>query len=87
MKNIIYFFLLLISLNASGQQETNTQKADTSASTNNTESVPMADKFREDGKIYVVVAVVLIIFLGMLFYIFTLEKKISRIEKEINSKK
>jgi CcmD family protein len=81
MKKLLYFFLLMLSMNVYGQN------ADTTSSGNKTETVAMADKFREDGKIYVVVTVVLIIFLGMLFYIFTLEKKISKIEKEINSKK
>jgi hypothetical protein len=86
MKKILYFFLLLLSINVSAGN--NSQKADsTQTSAPKIEEVEMADKFREDGKIYVVVTVVLIILLGMLFYIFTLEKKISRIEKEINSKK
>jgi CcmD family protein len=77
----------MLSINVYGQKEEMSPKTDTPPSANKTERVAMADKFREDGKIYVVITVVLIIFLGMLFYIFTLEKKISRIEKEINSKK
>jgi hypothetical protein len=79
MKKLIYFFFLLFSLSAYAQK--------TETTGIKTEKTEMADLFREEGKIYVVVAVVLIILLGMLFYIFTLEKKISRIEKEINSKK
>ena len=86
MKKILYFFLMLFSLNVSaGDNSQNVDSTQTSAP--KTEKVEMADTFRKDGKIYVVVAVVLIILLGMLFYIFTLENKISRIEKEINSKK
>jgi CcmD family protein len=84
MRKILYFFLLLFSLSAHAQTADSTRSSGPGV---NTRKVTMADKFREDGKIYVVVAVVLIIFLGMLFYIFTLEKKISRIEKEIDLKK
>jgi hypothetical protein len=44
--------------------------------------VEMADQMRAEGKIYVVVAVVLIIFVGMILYLISLDKKISKIEKE-----
>ena len=37
---------------------------------------------RSNGKIYVVVTVVLIILFGVLLYLFRLDRKISRIEKE-----
>jgi CcmD family protein len=50
--------------------------------------VPMADTFRSEGKIYVVVAVILIILFGMFFYLFRLDKKINKLEEELkNSKK
>jgi CcmD family protein len=51
------------------------------------QQVEMADKFREDGKIYVVVAVVLIILIGLLTYVFLLDRKISKLEKEVQSEK
>jgi len=44
--------------------------------------VEMADQMRADGKIYVVVAVVLIVFIGMIFYLINLDRKISKIEQE-----
>jgi len=37
---------------------------------------------RSNGKIYVVVGVVLIILIGLLLYIIRLDRKISRLEKE-----
>ena len=42
----------------------------------------MADAMRADGKIYVVVAVCLTILFGLLVYVFSLDRKISRMEKE-----
>ncbi|HKP32878.1 MAG TPA: hypothetical protein VJT83_09125 [Chitinophagaceae bacterium] len=45
------------------------------------EKVEMASTMRSNGKIYVVVAVVVAILLGLFIYLFSLDKKISRIEK------
>jgi hypothetical protein len=43
--------------------------------------VEMADSMRSNGKIYVVVAVCLTILIGLFIYVFLLDKKISRFEK------
>jgi CcmD family protein len=51
--------------------------------TSNTGPVEMADKFRADGKIYVVVAVVLVILLGIFVYVARLDRKITTLEKEL----
>ena len=45
------------------------------------DKVEMADSMRSNGKIYVVVAVCLIILIGLFIYVFLLDKKISRFEK------
>lgn len=47
------------------------------------EQVAMADAFRADGKIYVVVAVILVIFAGITFYLIRLDRKVSQLEKEL----
>ena len=41
-----------------------------------------ADFMQSNGKIYVVVAVVLTILLGLFFYVFNLDRKISKMEKK-----
>ncbi|NJM26556.1 MAG: CcmD family protein [Bacteroidia bacterium] len=46
----------------------------------------MADTMRAEGKIYVVVAIVLIVLLGLVAYLFLLDKKIGRLEKEMAEK-
>ena len=48
-----------------------------------TEAVDMADTMRSNGKIYVVLAVILTIFLGIIIYLVRLDKKMSKLEKEI----
>jgi hypothetical protein len=42
----------------------------------------MADTMRSNGRIYVVVAVMVTILLGLILYVFRLDRKISRLEKE-----
>ena len=44
--------------------------------------VDMADKMRSNGRIYVVVAVVLTILIGLILYVIKLERKINKLEKE-----
>jgi prolipoprotein diacylglyceryltransferase len=48
--------------------------------------VAMADTMRSNGKIYVVVAVLTIVLAGILFYVINTDKKISRLEEEIENK-
>lgn len=45
-------------------------------------SVDMADTMRKEGKIYVVVAIILTIFAGIIFFLIRLDRKISKLEKE-----
>ncbi len=48
--------------------------------------IEMADQFRADGKIYVVISVVLLILVGLFIYLFNLGNKITRLEKELTKK-
>ncbi|GAB3936405.1 CcmD family protein [Larkinella terrae] len=47
------------------------------------QDVEMADRLRADGKIWVVVAVILVTFAGVVLYLIRLDSKISKLEKEI----
>jgi CcmD family protein len=47
----------------------------------------MADTMRSEGKIYVVVTILLIIFAGLIAYLVLLDRKVSRIEKKLPEKK
>lgn len=49
--------------------------------------VEMADVMRSDGKIYVVVGIILIILVGLLLYLFKLDRKITRLEGQIQGDK
>ncbi|MDX2302407.1 MAG: CcmD family protein [Microscillaceae bacterium] len=48
------------------------------------QKVEMADVMRSNGMIYVVVAVLGIILLGVIGYLISIDKKISKLEKEID---
>jgi CcmD family protein len=49
------------------------------------EEVQMADQMRADGKIWVVVAVIAIVFIGIITYLVLLDRKINKIEKSLQS--
>jgi CcmD family protein len=55
------------------------------AQENPASNVEMADAMRSEGKIYVVVLVVVIVFTGLILYAFNTERKLRRIEKELKS--
>jgi len=46
-------------------------------------SVEMADTFREDGKIYVVVLGLVIILTGVILFLIRVDRKIFKLEKQI----
>jgi hypothetical protein len=68
-KSTLALFSLLLSIMLRAQDDT----------------VEMADAMRQNGKIYVVVAVVLTILIGLFLYLLRLDKKISNLEKEEES--
>ena len=46
----------------------------------------MADTFRSEGKIYVVVAIILIILVGVFLYLFSLDRKVRKLEERFPGK-
>jgi hypothetical protein len=47
------------------------------------QNVEMADRFRADGKIYVVIFVLGTILLGLILYVARLDRKITKLEKDL----
>ncbi len=54
----------------------------TAIQANAQQGVDMADAFRANGKIYVVVGILSIVFTGITLFLIRLERKISKLEKE-----
>ena len=69
--SLLAFFWILLSIPALAQ---------------NPAEVEMADQLRADGKIYVVVAVLTVILVGLLVFLFMLDRKLSRLEKQTGLK-
>ena len=51
------------------------------------DQVAMADQLRSEGKIYVVVAIILIVLAGLIFYLFLMDKKVKKLEKMVSERK
>ena len=52
----------------------------------NNETIEMADILRQSGKIYVVIAVLSMIFIALSIYLFIQDKKLQELEKKIKDK-
>lgn len=50
------------------------------------QEVEMADKMRQDGKIYVVIAIILLVLAGVFAYLITLDKKVKKLKEELEEK-
>lgn len=71
MKKIFFLFLsLFISLNLFAQQTVS-------------QEVTMADQMRADGKIWVVVAVIGVLFAGIIGFLVSIDRKVSKLEKHL----
>ena len=80
MKKLILIFFLAFSIKGIAQEK---QKIEAADYTNN--NVEMADALREDGKIYVLTGIILVILLGTIGYLVMIDKKVTRLEKQSKS--
>ena len=91
MKKIIFALLFIVSIPSFSQVNLDKIKAgekyEITENDYTNKSVDMADMMRENGKIYVVVGVIVIIFLGITFYAIRIDRKLSKIEGEVFGEK
>lgn len=83
MKKLLILLFLGFNLTALAQDG----QYEITASDYDNNSVEMADVMRSNGKIYVVVAVVMIIFVGLIAYTISIDRKITKLEKEVFKEK
>ena len=69
MKRFILTLSLILSLTVIGLAQSSN-------------GVEMADGLRSSGKIYVVVMVLVVIFIGLAFYLFSIDNRLKKIEKQ-----
>ncbi|MCR8557094.1 CcmD family protein [Mucilaginibacter sp. BJC16-A38] len=46
------------------------------------QDVEMADALRASGKIYVVIAIIVVIFVGLAIFLFSIDRRLKKLEKE-----
>jgi CcmD family protein len=68
MKKLTFLLLLLLSCTSLFAQADQT--------------VQMADVMRSSGMIYVVVAIIAVIFIGLAIYLFSIDRRLKKIEKQ-----
>lgn len=71
---------MVFSMSVIAQEKIEVTEADYSNST-----VEMADQMRSDGKIYVLVGIIAIIFAGITVYVINTDRKITKLEKNLPS--
>ncbi len=68
MKKILFLIISLLSFTAAFAQ--------------NAGGVEMADALYSSGKIYVVVATLAVIFVGLAFYLFSIDRRLKKVENQ-----
>lgn len=71
-RNLVSLLLVLISLVMNAQNSTNGPE--------------MADALRSNGKLYVVISVISLIFLSLVFFLVRLDRKVKKMEDKMNEK-
>jgi CcmD family protein len=67
MRKLAFFVFLLLGYTAAFAQQA--------------QPVEMADAMRSSGKIYVVIVTIIIIFVGLAIYLFAIDRRLKKIEK------
>ena len=90
MKKYIIAFLLVLSTGLYAQDLKQLEAGEKYEITDDdytNQSVDMAHVMRSNGKIYVVVGAIVILFLGITTYAISIDRKLSRIEREVFNEK
>jgi len=81
IKYLLIFSLLIMSLGLSAQK-TEIVEEDYA-----NDKIEMADAMRADGKIYVLVAIIVTLFVGFIIYAIMTERKVKKLEKSLKESK
>lgn len=81
MKRLLFIVLFICSYSIGMSQEKQEIKQSDYVNTD----VEMADQFRADGKIYVLTGIILVILFGTVFYLVTIDRKVTKLEKDLQN--
>lgn len=85
LKYLLILFLFISAVPQTMAQATDNVTTVQAATETGSSEVEMADTLRRDGKIYVVVAVVVTVLAGLLLYLIRLDRKVSKLEQQFKS--
>lgn len=85
LKPWMFFIFFTFILTGATITQAQTPSAATTEQTAANTDIEMADLLRQDGKIYVVVACVLVVLIGMIIYLISIDKKVGQLEKQNRS--
>ena len=85
MRKILFTTIVILLISFFTMAQDVKYEIDDSDYSNN--QIEMADGMRSNGKIYVVVAVILVVFAGLGFYMYSTDRKLSALEKELTEHK
>jgi CcmD family protein len=80
MKKYILILFLILSINGYAQDKIEITESDYQNS-----RVEMADVMRSEGKIYVLVGIIGIVFAGILFYVISTDRKVRKLQKMVEN--
>lgn len=83
LKYLLFLFILTLANPVLSQAQTAAATEEAVATGNS--DVEMAETLRRDGKIYVVVAVIITVLAGLIIYLIRVDSKVSRLEKQLKS--
>ena len=83
LKYLLFLFILTLATPTVSLAQTAAATEETASGGNS--DVEMAETLRRDGKIYVVVAVIITVLAGLIVYLIRVDGKVSKLEKQLKS--
>ena len=83
LKYLFFLFILTLATPTVSLAQTAVATEETASGGNS--DVEMAETLRRDGKIYVVVAVIITVLAGLIVYLIRVDGKVSKLEKQLKS--
>ena len=85
LKFLLFLFILTLAVPVVSQAQTTVATTTEETVSGGNSDVEMAETLRRDGKIYVVVAVIITVLAGLIVYLIRVDGKVSKLEKQLKS--
>ncbi len=85
LKYLLVLLLFISVVPGTWAQATDNTTVQAATGAGSSSDVEMAETLRRDGKIYVVVAVIVTVLAGLILYLIRLDRKVSKLEQQFKS--